>query len=94
MLSEILVRPFWEKLCTHLDRRFDANDYYRYFLKNDEKFVIRAKKTRNIIYRNKTSNIMDVSNFYKGNFLMDFMDKHGMKTKCGIKMLEKIPLYV
>ena len=27
-----------------LDRGFDANDYYRYFLKNDEKFVIRSKR--------------------------------------------------
>ena len=37
-----------------LDRGFDANDYYRYFLKNDEKFVIRSKKNRNVIYNGKT----------------------------------------
>ena len=28
-----------------LDRGFDANEYYRYFLKHGERFVIRAKKT-------------------------------------------------
>ena len=44
-----------------LDRGFDANDYYRYFLKNDEKFVIRSKKNRNVIYNGKTQNIMDVA---------------------------------
>ena len=37
-----------------LDRGFDANDYYRYFMQNDEKFVIRSKKNRNVIYNGKT----------------------------------------
>ena len=32
-----------------LDRGFDANEYYRYFLKRSECFVIRAKKNRNVI---------------------------------------------
>mgnify|MGYP001085686868 FL=1 len=62
-----------------LDRGFDANDYYRYFLKNDEKFVIRSKKNRNVIYNGKTQNIMDVAGNYKGNYRMDFKDKHSKK---------------
>jgi len=44
-----------------LDRGFDAEDYYRYFLGRDEKFIIRAKKNRNVIYKNKTCNIMDAA---------------------------------
>ena len=48
---------YFSKDCVRtLDRGFDANDYYRYFLKNDEKFVIRAKKNRNVIYKGKTKN--------------------------------------
>jgi hypothetical protein len=78
----------FEKSCVRtLDRGFDANDYYRYFLKNDEKFVIRTKKNRNVIYRNKTKNIMDVANLYKGNYRMDFMDKHGKKIECKISYI-------
>ena len=70
-----------------LDRGFDANDYYRYFLKNDEKFVIRSKKNRNVIYNGKTQNIMDVAGNYKGNYRMDFKDKHGKKIECKISYI-------
>jgi hypothetical protein len=78
----------FEKNCVRtLDRGFDANDYYRYFLKHDEKIVIRAKKNRNVIYRKKTQNIMDVAKLYKGNYRMDFMDQHGRKTECKISCI-------
>ena len=70
-----------------LDKGFDGNEYYKYFLKNDEKFVIRAKKNRNVIYNGKTQNIMDVANKYKGNYRMDFMDKHGKKIECKISYI-------
>lgn len=66
------------------DRGFDANEYYKYFLKNHESFVIRTKKNRNVIYNGNTQNIMEAANRYKGNYRMDFMDKHGKKIKCKI----------
>ena len=56
-------------------------------MKNHEKFVIRAKKNRNVIYHGKTQNIMDVANKYKGNYRMDFMDKHGRKIECKISYI-------
>jgi hypothetical protein len=78
----------FEKNCVRtLDRGFDANDYYRYFLKHEEKFVIRAKKNRNVIYKNQTQNIMDVANIYKGNYRMDFMNNHGKKIDCKISYI-------
>lgn len=75
----------FSKTCVRtLDRGFDGNEYYKYFLRNDEKFVIRAKKNRNVIYNGKAENIMDVADKYKGNYRMDFMDKHGKKIECKI----------
>lgn len=82
-----LTTHFSKNCVRTLDRGFDANEYYRYFLKNDEKFVIRAKKNRNVIYKEKTKNIMDVANMYKGNYRMDFMDKHGKKIECKISYI-------
>lgn len=70
-----------------LDRGFDANEYYKYFLKNNEKFVVRAKKNRNVIYKNKTLNIMDAATLYKGNYRMDFIDKRGKKIACKISYI-------
>lgn len=70
-----------------LDRGFDGNVYYKYFLERQERFVIRAKKNRNVIYHGKTRNIMDVANKYKGNYRMDFTDKYGKKTACKISYI-------
>lgn len=78
----------FSKACVRtLDRGFDGNEYYKYFLKNHESFVIRAKKNRNVIYNGKTQNIMDIANRYKGNYRMDFMDKHGKKIECKISYI-------
>ncbi|KSV58880.1 transposase [Acetivibrio ethanolgignens] len=82
------LSAYFSKDCVRtLDRGFDANDYYRYFLKKDEKFVIRAKKNRNVIYNGKAQNIMDVANKYKGNYRMDFIDKNGKKIECKISYI-------
>lgn len=66
-----LSESFSAKCVRALDRGFDANDYYRYFLKRGERFVIRARKNRNVIYIGKTCNIMDVASQYKGAYYMD-----------------------
>jgi len=77
-----LSEYFSPKCVRTLDRGFDANDYYRYFLKRGERFVIRAKKNRNVIYNGKTCNIMDAASKYKGNYRMDFKDKNGKTLNC------------
>ncbi len=77
-----LSENFSRKCVRTLDRGFDANDYYRYFLKHNERFVIRAKKNRNVIYNGKTCNIMDTALKYKGSYRMDFKDKKGKTLHC------------
>ena len=78
----------FEKSCVRtLDRGFDANDYYRYFLNNNEKFVIRAKKNRNVIYKGKILNIMNVANSYKGKYKMNFTDRNHKKIECKISYI-------
>ena len=84
---ESLSENFSKKCVRTLDRGFDANDYYRYFLKNNERFVIRAKKNRNVIYNGKTCNIMDVAAQYKGNYCMNFKDKSGKMVICKMRCI-------
>lgn len=84
---EALSENFAKSCVRTLDRGFDANDYYRYFLKNEENFVIRAKKNRNVIYAGKTQNIMDVAEKYKGSYRMDFLDRNGKKIACKISYI-------
>ena len=84
---ESLTRHFSPKCVRTLDRGFDANDYYRYFIKHEERFVIRAKKNRNVIYNGETCNIMDVASRYKGHYRMDFTDKAGRTINCKISCI-------
>ena len=77
-----LSKNFTPKCVRTLDRGFDANDYYRYFLKRGERFIIRAKKNRNVIYNGQTCNIMDVALRYKGACRMDFKDKKERAIQC------------
>lgn len=60
---------------------------HRTFLKRSERFVIRAKKNRSVIYNGKTCNIMDVAAKYKGNYRMDFKEKSGKTVNCKISCI-------
>ena len=82
-----LTENFSSRCVRTLDRGFDANEYYRYFLKHGERFVIRAKKNRNVIYGGQTCNIMDVALRYKGAYRMDFKDKKGRTIRCKMSCL-------
>lgn len=73
---EFLSKNFSPKCVRTLDRGFDANDYYRHFTQRGERFVVRSKKNRNVIYNGKTCNIMDVAKLYKGNYRLDFKGKN------------------
>lgn len=86
-----LSESFSTKCVCALDRGFDANDYYRHFLKRRECFVICAKKNWNVIYNENTCNIMDMTSQYKGNYRKDFKDKSSKSIHCKISC---IPLWL
>jgi hypothetical protein len=65
-----------------LDRGYDALVYYEYFLRKQEKFVIRAMKNRNVCYKGETRNILEVAKLFKGKYRMDFKDKKGRTIEC------------
>ena len=69
---EYISRHFSKDNVRTMDRGFDNNKYYRYFIRNNEKFIIRAKKNRNVIYNGKTENIMSVANRFKGKYSLRF----------------------
>ena len=70
-----------------MDRGFDNNRYYEYFIKNKENFIIRAKKNRNVIYNGKTQNILDVANMFKGKYALKFKNKDGKKIDVKISII-------
>lgn len=65
-----------------MDRGYDALVYYEYFLKKQEKFIIRATKNRNVCYNGETRNILEVAKLFKGKYRIDFKDKKGRTIEC------------
>jgi len=80
---DFVKKYFGNKGIYTADRWYDNNLFFKYFTKeNDERnFVIRAKKSRDVIYKNQKMNILDVANFYKGKYVTYFQDKYGNSKK-------------
>ena len=82
-----LTKHFGKTGIRTLDRGYDANVYYKYFLRNNEKFIIRAKRNRHVSHKGKTVNILELANKYKGKYSMKFEDKTGKKIQCKISYI-------
>ena len=64
------------------DRGYDANIYYEHLTDNNEKFIIRAKKNRDVIYNGKRINILTLANRFKGKYSLKFKKKNGIDADC------------
>lgn len=84
---EFLSKHFSKSNIRTMDRGFDCNKYYEYFIKNNEKFIIRAKKNRNVIYNNKTINILELAKQFKGKYKLEYVDKGGIKRNVKISII-------
>lgn len=82
-----LSRHFSKSNIRTMDRGYDCNKYYEYFIKNREKFIIRAKKNRNVIYKNKTVNILELTKRFKGKYKLEYKDKSGIKRNVKISII-------
>ena len=65
-----------------LDRGYDDNRFYRYFTQNEEQFVIRAKRNRDVIHNGKVINIFNLAIKYKGKYVTMVKNKAGKVKKC------------
>lgn len=83
----LLTENFGNKGVRALDRGFDSNRFYNYFLEKKEKFIIRAKTNRNVIYNGKSINIMLVAKKYKGKYRLDYFTENNKKKKAKISYI-------
>jgi len=82
-----LSRTFGNVGIRALDRGYDALAYYEYFIRNNEAFVIRATKNRDVRYKKETKNILKVANQFKGKYRIDFHDRKGKLVSCKIAVV-------
>ena len=74
------------------DRGYDANIYFEYLIDNREKFIIRVKKNRNVIYKGERKNILALAKKFKGKYSLKFEKKNGDKADCKISIIPiKLP---
>lgn len=69
------------------DRGYDANVYYENLIDHQEKFVIRAKKNRNVIYKGETINVLTLTERFKGKYSLKFRKKNGKQVDCKISIV-------
>jgi len=89
---EFLGKHFKKSNIRAFDRGYDANVYYEYLLKNKEKFIIRSKKNRDVIYNGERKNILKVARKFKGKYILRFKKKNGIMADCKISIIPiKLP---
>ena len=71
-----------------MDRGMDDIKIYKYC--KNQKFIVRAKKNRNVIYNGETWNIEELANTFRGKIRLDYTDKGGIRGKRGRKHELKI----
>ena len=69
------------------DRGYDTNVYYKHLIRHQEKFIIRAKKNRDVIYKGVRINILTLANQFKGKYSLKFRKKNGMEADCKISLV-------
>lgn len=84
---KFLSKTFGKGNIRTFDRGFDNNRYYQYLLSNKEKFVIRAKKNRDVIYKGKKINILKLANNFKGKYSLKYTKKNGFKADCKVSVI-------
>jgi len=82
-----LRKHFSRKNIRAFDRGFDTNDFYEDLIDHREKFVIRAKKNRSVIYKGETINILTLANRFKGKYSLKFEKKNGKQADCKISIV-------
>jgi len=78
----------FKKCCIRaLDRGYDANIYYEHLIRHKENFIVRAKKNRDVIYKGKRINILEVSKCFKGKYKLPFRKKNGVQIDCKVTVI-------
>ena len=84
---KFLRKHFKKSNVRAFDRGYDANVYYEDLIKNKEKFIIRAKKNRDVIYKDKLINILELSKRLKGKYRLKFKNKNGFEADCKVSII-------
>jgi len=69
------------------DRGYDANTYYERLIDQQESFVIRSKKNRDVIYKGERINIMKLAKRFKGKYSLKYRKRNEIIADCKISIV-------
>jgi len=84
---KFIGRHFRKYCIRAFDRGYDANIYYEHLIKQKENFIVRAKKNRDVIYKGKRINILDLAKRFKGKYKLPFRKKNGVQADCKVTVV-------
>ena len=84
---KFLSKHFKRSNIRTFDRGYDNNRYYSYLIKNGERFIIRGKKNRDVIYKGEKVNILTLAHKFKGKYSLKFRKKNGIAADCKISVI-------
>jgi len=84
---KFIGKHFSKKSIRAFDRGYDANIYYEHLIRHGEKFIIRAKKNRDILYQGERINILGLAGRYKGKYNLPFKKKNGVQADCKVSII-------
>ena len=87
------TRKHFDKSCIKaFDRGYDGNIYYENLIKHKDNFIIRAKKNRDVIFKDGKINILELASRYKGKQKLPFRKKNGVRVTCKVSIVPiKLP---
>ena len=69
------------------DRGFDANVFINDLINHKEKFVIRVRSDRNVIFKDETTKAVKLAEQFKGKYALRFKKKNGKQVDCKISIV-------
>jgi len=69
------------------DRGFDANVFIEDLTNHKEKFVMRMRSDRNVIYKGKTTKMAKLAEQFKGKYVLRFKRKNRKQIDCKISIV-------
>ena len=69
------------------DRGFDANVFIEDLIKHREKFVIRIRSDRNMVYKGETTKAAKLAEQFKGKYVLRYKRKNGKHVDCKISIV-------
>jgi len=82
------TRKHFDKSCIKaFDRGYDGNIYYENLIKHKDNFIIRAKKNRDVIFKDDKINILELASRYKGKQKLPFRKKNGARVTCKVSIV-------